>query len=50
MNKTISLPEELVKEIETMTRANGQTFSGVVRVCLERYVKNGTDEIGQLQS
>ncbi len=44
MNKTIHLPDELVREIEKKARKNGATFSGVVRISLEKYIKNGNDK------
>ncbi len=44
MNKMLSLPEDLVRKIANKCKNNGQSFSGVVRVCLERYVQNDKDE------
>jgi len=45
MNKTISLPDELLEKVEKHAYESGRTFSGVVRVCLERYVENVQEQV-----
>lgn len=47
MNKTISLPDELVETVESLAKGNAQSFSGIVRICLERYVENVQNKANQ---
>ena len=49
MNKTISLPDELVETVESLGKGNAQSFSGIVRICLERYVENAKKPDGSFE-
>ena len=39
-NKTISLPLVLIEKAESVAHVTGATFSGLTRICLERYLED----------
>ena len=47
MRISISISEPLAKKVKEIAQENGQTFSGIIRICLEGYVKDVQQQTDQ---